>query len=184
MKKNKNIFMASVLLLSLGLASCTDSFLDVTSKTESSTGTFYKTEKDAYRALIGCYDGWRQTSSAMMVGFYMASEVMSAECFGATGNADGRGYQAIDRFDISQSPADLNLYEGDWKNYYAGVYRCNELIAHEEQIVWNESDSKRGIYMGECRTLRALLYLDMVRLWGNIALFLEPVTENRAPSPA
>ena len=87
MKKNKNIFMASVLLLSLGLASCTDSFLDVTSKTESSTGTFYKTEKDAYRALIGCYDGWRQTSSAMMVGFYMASEVMSAECFGATGNA-------------------------------------------------------------------------------------------------
>lgn len=40
MKKNKNIFMASVLLLSLGLASCTDSFLDVTSKTESSTGTF------------------------------------------------------------------------------------------------------------------------------------------------
>ncbi len=90
MKKNKNIFMASVLLLSLGLASCTDSFLDVTSKTESSTGTFYKTEKDAYRALIGCYDGWRQTSSAMMVGFYMASEVMSAECFGATGNADGR----------------------------------------------------------------------------------------------
>ena len=79
MKKNKNIFMASVLLLSLGLASCTDSFLDVTSKTESSTGTFYKTEKDAYRALIGCYDGWRQTSSAMMVGFYMASEVMSAE---------------------------------------------------------------------------------------------------------
>ena len=77
MKKNKNIFMASVLLLSLGLASCTDSFLDVTSKTESSTGTFYKTEKDAYRALIGCYDGWRQTSSAMMVGFYMASEVLA-----------------------------------------------------------------------------------------------------------
>ena len=70
------------------------------------------------------------------------------------------------------------------KNYYAGVYRCNELIAHEEQIVWNESDSKRGIYMGECRTLRALLYLDMVRLWGNIPLFLEPVNENRAPSPA
>ena len=61
MKKNKNIFMASVLLLSLGLASCIDSFLDVTSKTESSTGTFYKTEQDAYRALIGCYDGWRQT---------------------------------------------------------------------------------------------------------------------------
>ena len=40
MKKNKNIFMASVLLLSLGLASCTDSFLDFPSITQYSTGTF------------------------------------------------------------------------------------------------------------------------------------------------
>ena len=166
MKKNKNIFMASVLLLSLGLASCTDSFLDVTSKTESSTGTFYKTEKDAYRALIGCYDGWRQTSSAMMVGVLYGFRGDECRVFWRYRKCRWTWLSAIDRFDISQSPADLNLYEGDWKNYYAGVYRCNELIAHEEQIVWNESDSKRGIYMGECRTLRALLYLDMVRLWG------------------
>lgn len=40
---------------------------------------------------------------------------MGAECFAAGGNGDGRGLQAVDRFDISQSPADLNLYEGDWK---------------------------------------------------------------------
>ena len=77
-------------------------------------------KKDAYRALIGCYDGWRQTSSAMMVGFYMASEVMSAECFGATGNADGRGYQPLTVLTFSQSPADLNLYEGDWKKLLCG----------------------------------------------------------------
>jgi hypothetical protein len=33
--------------------------------------------------------------------------------------------------------------------------------------------------MGECRTVRALLYFDMVRLWGNIPLFDSPVNENR-----
>jgi len=33
--------------------------------------------------------------------------------------------------------------------------------------------------MGECRTIRALLYFDMVRLWGNIPLFDVPVNENR-----
>lgn len=183
-KMKYNILLAGCLCLGMGITSCTDSFLDVESKTESSTGTFYKTENDAYRALIGCYDGWRQTSSAPDKGFYMGSEAMSAECFGATGNGDGRGYQAIDRFNISQSPADLNLYEGDWKNYYAGVYRCNELITREEQIEWKETGSKRGTYMGECRTIRALLYFDMVRLWGNIPLFTEPVNENRAPSDA
>lgn len=65
--------------------------------------------------MIGCYDGWRQTSSAGSIGFYEGSEIMGAECFAAGGNGDGRGLQAVDRFDISQSPADLNLYEGDWK---------------------------------------------------------------------
>lgn len=183
-KMKYNILVAGCLCLGLGITSCSDSFLDVESKTESTTGTFYKTENDAYRALIGCYDGWRQTSSAPQVSFYLGAEIMSGECFAGTGNGDGRNYQAIDRFDISQSPADLNLYESDWKNYYAGVYRCNELISREEQITWKETGSKRGTYMGECRTIRALLYFDMVRLWGNIPLFTEPVNENRPQADA
>lgn len=174
-----NILIAGILAITLGTTSCSESFLDVESKTESTTGTSYKNEKDAWRALIGCYDGWRQTTSAMQMSFYIGSEVMSYECFGGTGNADGRNHQAIDRFDISESPADLNIYESDWRNYYAAVYRCNELISREDQIVWNEMDSKRGTYMGEVRALRALLYFDMVRLWGNIPLFDQPVNENR-----
>lgn len=165
-------------LVGLGLAACSESFLDVESKTSSSTGNFYKTEGDALRALYGCYDGWQCTTSSVGVGFYVASEIMADECFGATGHADGRGYQAIDRFDISQSSADLNLYETDWNNYYAAIYRCNELLAHENQIAWN-SEAKKGTYMGECRAIRALCYFDMVRLWGNIPLFTEPVNENR-----
>lgn len=183
-KMRYNILLAGCFFLGMGVTSCADSFLDVESKTESTTGTFYKTEKDAYRALIGCYDGWRQTSSAGSIGFYEGSEIMGAECFAAGGNGDGRGLQAVDRFDISQSPADLNLYEGDWKNYYAGVYRCNELISREEQIEWAATNSKRSVYMGECHAIRALLYFDMVRLWGNIPLFTTPVNENREPSDA
>lgn len=186
MKKiQNNIIVAGILALMLGATSCADSFLDVESKTESTTGTSYKNEKDVWRALLGCYDGWRQTSSAMQVGFYLGSETMGYECLGGTGNADGYNYQAIDRFDISKAPSELNIYEGDWKNYYAGVYRCNELISREESISWNENNSKRGTYMGECRAIRALLYFDMVRLWGNIPLFEVPVNENRpqvAPS--
>jgi len=163
----------------LSLTSCSESFLDVSSKTESNTENFYKSEGDAWRALLGCYDGWRQISSNPGIGFYVASTVMGDECYGATGNGDGFGYQVIDSFDPVKSPSDMQLYSTDWKVYYAGVYRCNELMAHEEQIEW-ESEANHGLYMGECRAIRALLYFDMVRLWGNIPLFLEPVNENRA----
>ena len=169
-------------LLSLGIVSCSESYLDVESKTESNTSNFYKTQNDAYRALIGCYDGWRQTSSNPGFAFYVASEVMGAECFGATGNTDGRGYQVVDRFDIAQSSSDLNLYEADWARYYEGIYRCNELIKYEPQIEW-KNEALQGIYMGECHALRAILYFDLVRMFGNIPL-LTVATEENVPQAA
>lgn len=173
-----NIFTIGLAAAGLGMTSCSDSFLDVSSKTESTTDNFYKTESDAWRALLGCYDGFRCVSSVPGVGFYCASTICSDEAFGGTGNGDGRGWQVIDRFDQTQSPSDLNLYETDWSSYYAAVYRCNEMIAHEEQIQWDETSNLRGTYMGECRGLRACLYFDMVRMWGNIPLYTEPVNEN------
>lgn len=179
MNKFKFNILSLGLVGALGMTSCADSFLDVSSKTESNTENFYKSETDAMRALIGCYDGWRQISSNPGIGFYVASTIMSDETFGGTGNGDGFGYQVIDGFNTSKSPSDMTLYTTDWKVYYAGVYRCNELVAHEEQIEWT-SDATRGLYMGQCRALRAILYFDMVRLWGNIPLFLEPVNENRS----
>lgn len=175
---NNKILIAGAIVLSMGLAACSESFLDTSSKTESNTETFYKTEQDAYRALIGCYDGWRQTNSNPGIGFYLASEVMGAECYGALGNGDARNYQVIDRFDITQSPADLNIFESDWKRYYEALYRCNELISREEQIGWKAADSRRGEYMGQARAIRALLYFDMVRLFENIPLLTAPTSEN------
>ena len=164
-------------LLAAGLASCTADFLDVESKVESTIDNYYKTESDAYRALVGCYDGWQCTTSSSAVGFYLASEMMADECFGGTGVSDARNYQVIDRFDQSQSSSDQNIFETDWENYYAAVYRCNELISREDGIEWT-SETTRGTYMGEARAIRALCYFDMVRLWERIPLLEEPSTEN------
>lgn len=172
------LYILGLGLASMGLASCTAGFLDVESKKESTTDNFYRTESDAWRALIGCYDGWQCTTSSAGCAFYYASEIMADECFAGVGITDARNYQVIDRFDASQSPLDMNILENEWKNYYAAIYRCNELLAHEDQISWTSEDTK-GTYMGECRAIRALCYFDMVRMWGNIPLFTEPVNENR-----
>ncbi len=175
-----NIMKFNLLALSvavLTLISCSENFLDVSSKTESTTGNYYKTESDAYRALVGCYDGWQVTTSSEGTGFYMASEIMADECFSGAGNADARNYCVIDRFDQGQSSSDLNLYEDDWSNYYAAIYRCNMLLLHENDIEWT-SEETRGTYMGECRAIRALCYFDLVRLFENIPLLEEPTEDN------
>lgn len=173
-----NILTIGAVAAGLTLTSCSESFLDVESMTESNTENFYKTETDAYRALIGCYAGWRQIASNPGIGIYIAATVMSDECYGASGNGDGFGYQVVDRFDNSQSPSDMNLYEEDWKRYYEGIYRCNVLLSYDDQIQWT-SEANRSLYLGECRALRALMYFDMARMFENIPFFLEPSTENR-----
>ena len=176
---NIKLYIFGLALASMGMTSCSASFLDVESKKESTSDNFYRTENDAWRALIGCYDGWQCTSSCAQCAFYFASEVMADECFAGVGNTDPRNFQVLDRFDVNQSPSDMNILETEWKNYYAAVYRCNELLAHEGQISWGSEETK-GTYLGECHAIRALCYFDMIRLWGNIPLFTEPVNENRA----
>ena len=78
-------------LLCFGITGCSESYLDVESTTNVTTENYYKTIDDADRALIGCYDGWQCTTSNGSLSIYVASQVMSDECFGGTGNTDGKG---------------------------------------------------------------------------------------------
>ena len=176
MKNSKfNIIIAGALCLGLGTASCTQEFLDVESKTESTTGNFYKTEQDAYRALLGCYDGYRRATCGDAVNFLVNAEIMGYECFGGSGSGDGNSMRLLDRFDLSEYPASTGT---GWSGYYTGIYKCNELITREDGIQWKETGSMRNQYMGECRAIRAFLYFDLVRQFGNIPLLTAPTSDN------
>ena len=178
--KTKIFNIAALGLLTIGMAACSDSFLDVSSKTETTTGNYYKTETDAAHALTGCYDGWQCTVSfGPTFSFQYASELMADDCFGGTGANDARNSQVIDRFDINQDPSQVNLHNSLWTYYYQALYRVNELLTHENEIAWT-SDETKSRYMGEARAIRAILYFDLVRLFENVPLLTVPTTENVA----
>ena len=178
MKKNTvKIAFLSILAIG-GLSSCSDSWLDVASKTESNSDNFYKTEEDGLRALYACYDGWQRTvSDGPSFTVYQLTETMSDECFGGTGNNDGRNTQILDRFDMNESPSYTDMHNTLWKSYYAAIFRCNEFIDKGEGIEW-KTEGLKETYMGEARAIRALCYLDMVRLWENIPLLRHATSEN------
>ncbi|SEN44348.1 SusD family protein [bacterium A37T11] len=162
----------------LTLLSCSKSFLNVSPQTSVLDQNFYKTVSDAEMALVGCYDGYQRTSSNGNQAFYVTAELLSDNCFGGTGNTDGRGYQAMDRFDISQSPSDNNLFNGTWTDYYSGIFRCNTLLGKLDGIPFEEGTTTRNRIEGETRFLRALMYFDLVRLFEKVPLLTEPTTEN------
>lgn len=177
-----NKFRLNILAIgavSLGLFSCSESFLDVNPSTSVLDQNFYKTIDDAELALVGCYDGYQRTSSNGNQSFYVTSEVLSDDCFGGTGNTDGRIYQLLDRFDITQSPSDNDIFNGTWGDYYAGIFRCNTLLQKMGNVDWGAgSETTRNRIEGEARFLRAIMYFDLVRLFENIPLLLEPTADN------
>ncbi|WTM31337.1 RagB/SusD family nutrient uptake outer membrane protein [Chitinophaga sp. 180180018-2] len=159
------------------LAACSKSFLDTEDVTTATEQNFYKTPNDAFKALVGVYDGL-QTVWTGGISLPVASEVMSDNAFGGTGNADGFGYQMVDEFDKLRSPSDQALYGDNWSAYYKAVYRANMLLTHLDQVNWKGSENLRPVYESEARFIRAYCYFDMVRLWGNIPLLAKPSTEN------
>ncbi|WP_318345562.1 RagB/SusD family nutrient uptake outer membrane protein [Flagellimonas baculiformis] len=166
--KNTYIYLLFLGLLALG--SCS---LDAELYTQQTADNFYQTPDDAYTALVGCYDGLQVVAGRGGFSFATVSEIMSDDCFGGAGANDGYGIQAVDEFDISRSPADVDMLNGNWEAYYKAVYRCNILLSKMDQIDWQGDDVLRNTYESETRYIRAYLYFEMVRLWGNIPLLTE-----------
>lgn len=155
---------------------CSD-FLDSEPITSVTDVNFYKTPDDAYKALVGAYDGLQRVWSEG-IALPVAAEVMSDNTFGGTGNSDGFGYQMMDEFDKSRASAEQNMFNMNWIAYYKAVYRCNVLLGKLAQIEWGTHAALRARYEAETRFIRAYLYFDMARLWGNIPLLTEPTAES------
>ena len=178
MKQNRFYIPAVLTAMALALASCNDDFFETSSKTTLNGETAYSNAETAEMALIGCYDGWKRTLGDEGVGMYLTSEIASDECFAGGGIGDARNYSIIDRFDMSAAAGYYNIWQTDWKNYYAAIFRCNELLVNEEQINWNGDETTRGRILGEARGLRGLLYFDLTRLFGDVPLITVPTDEN------
>lgn len=158
-------------------AGCKKDFLDVEDLTSVTEQNFYKTPNDGFSALVGCYDGLQRAGNSSSF-IALIGETLSDNAFGGTGNADGFGFQMIDEFDKQRSPADVSFYSNNWNTGYAAIYRCNMLISKIGQIEWGSNTALKSQYEAEARFLRAYLYFDLVRLFGNIPLITEPTTEN------
>lgn len=173
--KRSMLYIPVIVLLTL--CACKKSFLDTQDVTTASEQNFYKTPNDAWKALVGSYDGLQRVWSSG-IALPVAAEVMSDDAFGGTGNSDGLSYQMIDEFDKLRSPSDVSVYGDNWAAYYKAIFRVNELLTHLDGINWAGADSLRKVYESEARFIRAYCYFDMVRLWGNIPLVTKPTSDN------
>ncbi|AUS04357.1 RagB/SusD family nutrient uptake outer membrane protein [Pseudotamlana carrageenivorans] len=167
-----------IYILCLGVLSLGSCDIETEPLTQLTDTNFYTTTDDAFTALVGCYDGLQVATGASGVGLPVATEIFSDDCFGGTGNADAYNYAALDEFDITRAPSFVDIFNDNWVAYYKAIYRCNVLLSKMDQINWEGNDTLRMTIESETKFIRAYVYFEMVRLWGNIPLLTEPSTEN------
>ncbi len=180
MKLNK-LTIAAMGLSALSMASCSESFLDVESKTQSTTENFYQTADDAYIALIGCYDGWQCTvSNGPTFSMQETAMTLADECYGGLGVGDAPNSQVLDRFDINCDNSQQNIFDNLWKFYYRAIYRCNMLINNMS----DNEDTQVKSYVAQAKAIRAILYFDLGRMFGNVPLVLTAEEGQNNPAQA
>lgn len=172
--KNKiyKISIAATLLLGTGLmnVSCnTDNLEDVKNLGAFDTDNFFRNEQECFFALVGAYDPVRKYASGFenMVTFFNAG---SDDFYAGGGSStDGAGIQGMSNYQLNPNTMPASY----WRDYYQGISRTNVLIDKIPQASMTDAVKKR--FTAESKTLRALFYFELVRMFKNIPLILKEI---------
>ena len=166
-KNNGNIIIATAAMAAIfSLTSC-DDFLTESNPNKIPTESYFQSETDVAKALNGAYVALR-SNYCMGEGNTMFNEERSDN----TGRLDnqsssGEPFQ-FTNFAILPSNTYLKSY---WTALYKTINDCNYTIKGAESTEM-ATDVKSG-YLAEAKFVRALVYFEIVRKWGDAPLVTE-----------
>lgn len=171
MKNFKKYIIASlIVVLMLNILSCTD-FDEMLNPNEMTVDTFWQNEGDAVKGVNATY------SSLQLPGVYKKWMVFLTDASSDEGMSTSPW---TDLANVSKfSFVDYNfvvLYEV-FRDHYRGIFRANQVIASVPRIDMDEAMKNR--LLGEAKFIRALLYYNLVNIWGNVPLATEAENENK-----
>lgn len=169
----KYIILLFIGVLGMTTFACSD-FLDTASGSQLTEQEIYQNEGDIYRAILNIY---AQISEEKLYGrtiplvFAFNTDLEYGTCNATTDNTR-RGI-----WDYSATDNNEELIS--WDYIYKAVNSANECIAGIEKSPLLEKSSVdvpstiRQLY-GEAKALRAMLYLDLIRAWGDVPFKTTP----------
>ena len=168
--KIKNIYVA--LFAALTLNSC-ENFLDIESYTQKTTENFPETSADIDQMLAGIYSTLNHINKQNCVNHFYVAEAASDDRLGGGGSADLAAQMADKLLKVG-----VDAFEPFWKSSYEGIYRANMLLENVDRINDWTDDNTKNQAIGEARFMRALLYYQMVQIFGEVPLTLTSEAQN------
>ena len=87
----------------------------------------------------------------------------------------GDGKSDIAAYDCLPNNAQLNLSNGPFPLMYTGIERANLVIEGIREYGKPEENADMAYLLGEALTLRAMIYYDLIKAWGDVPARFAPV---------
>jgi hypothetical protein len=168
-KKYKITHVLAAIGLSL-LSACSSDFIALQDPNAVSYESYHQSESDVLAAVNGIYNALRNGN-----GVGETSGLFNEERSDNTGRNDNQS-NAGEPFqfnDFSLLPSNTYL-KSHWLALYQVISRANQVLAGIDNVTFTNNDLKAQ-YQAEAKYLRAMIYFDLVRKWGDVPLITKPL---------
>ena len=163
----KTVIMASTLVVLSG--SCSKDFITIQPEGQFLTENYYKNRDQAYTGLVAAYDVMRKNAGGFENMITMMNAGSDDNYAGGGGATDGAGIQGFSNYTLNANIIPRSF----WSDHYQGIFRANILLQKLPNTPMDAGEKSR--FTAEVKALRALYYFNLVRMFKNIPLLLEPV---------
>jgi hypothetical protein len=159
-------------MVGVALVACTQD-LNITNPNAPDTANFWRTEADAIRGINATYSGLEQRGTYQRW-LSFAFDIRSDEGLSLSPWTELRQWNGFVQGDFNFEPS-----REIWWHHYWTIFRANQVIAYVPNI--DMDATLRSRILGEAKFIRALLYFNLVNLYGNVPLILAPPTPTDRP---
>ncbi len=159
--------LIAIALLGFSFSSCSD-FLEQNPQTDLSENDFYKTADDILSAVNGAYSSLQEND--IYGNWYVFGEIPSDN----TRNQLSCSVTTQNEFDQFYIDTQNSMIANFWKAAYKVINRTNTVLGRIDGIDINADLANR--YKLECKFIRALMYFNLVRVYGDVPLVLKEIS--------
>jgi hypothetical protein len=153
------------------LVSCSSDLLDVNPEAQKVSSQFYTNSAEIEQGITSVY-GSLQYTGQYQLGMPALGELPSDNTYDEVPANDAFTYGELDFFTIQPNNT---LIANTWKDNYIGIQQANIILTRIDKIP-DMTDALKNTRIGEMKFLRALMYFNLVRTFGDVPLVLKETT--------
>lgn len=169
----KYIYLSALSLSLMGLSSCD---LDSPSKSSLDAQTVFSIYDLAEQAVMGIHQSFGETNSYR--GRYLPYYGLNTdiEWINGTDATNGADKYLLCWYQPQANSSTMNTDNNAYAKFFEAIERANQGITAIRTYGNIDNDADMGQLYGELLTLRAVVYLDLLKGWGDVPYRFEPIT--------